>query len=132
MIMRTALALIAGGLFVLVGMSVAAAEEPAEAVSVTVPELAWQEQLGQQAFGRRCAECHGENGSGSDKGPPLIHRIYEPGHHGDISFFRAARFGVRAHHWPFGKMPPVPDITDEELQTIVQFVRAVQRANGIE
>jgi len=41
------------------------------------------------------------------------------------------RNGVRAHHWKFGSMPPVDGITDAEDGTIVAYVRALQRANGI-
>ncbi|HSM30420.1 MAG TPA: c-type cytochrome, partial [Woeseiaceae bacterium] len=64
--------------------------------------------------------------------PPLIHRIYEPNHHGDQSFYLAAKQGVRSHHWPFGDMPPVESITDAEVGQIVAYVRTLQRANGIE
>jgi len=63
--------------------------------------------------------------------PPLVHKIYEPNHHGDMAFLMAARNGVRAHHWKFGNMPPVEGITDAEVITIVAYVRALQRANGI-
>jgi len=45
----------------------------------------------------------------------------------------AARNGVRAHHWPFGNMPPVEQrLTDGELGAIVAYVRELQRANGID
>jgi hypothetical protein len=29
-------------------------------------------------------------------------------------------------------MPPLPHVTLEEVRTVVQYVRALQRANGIE
>ncbi|TYB81783.1 c-type cytochrome [Maritimibacter fusiformis] len=102
------------------------------------PEIAMPASLtgkaatGQRAFTAFCASCHGENGGGTDKGPPLIHRIYEPNHHGDAAFLLAAQNGVRAHHWQFGDMPPVEGVTRAEVETIVAFVRAVQRENGIE
>jgi len=60
-----------------------------------------------------------------------VHAIYEPGHHGDLAFKRAAMNGVRAHHWPFGNMPPVQGITRADIGAIVAYVRALQRANGI-
>ncbi|MCG6872961.1 MAG: cytochrome c [Gammaproteobacteria bacterium] len=82
-------------------------------------------------FQRRCAECHGLQANGTDHGPPLVHRIYEPGHHSDDSFYRAVREGVRQHHWPFGDMPPVAGVPDEEIARIVTWVRGLQRANGI-
>ncbi len=88
---------------------------------------------GQTLFSDNCAVCHGTAGVGSlGMGPPLIHRIYEPSHHGDMSFVLAAKRGVRAHHWRFGNMPPQPQISDQEIALITAYVRAVQRANGIQ
>lgn len=88
-------------------------------------------QDGMILFNRECAECHGENAAGTESGPPLVHRIYEPGHHGDAAFYVAARNGVRAHHWNFGNMPPRPDVTEPEMAAIVTYVRELQQANGI-
>ena len=100
--------------------------------SVAVPDLSLAAREGEALFNRSCASCHGRNAAGQDGiAPPLIHKIYEPGHHGDMSFHLAARNGVRAHHWPFGNMPPVEGITDPELDKIVLYVRELQRANGI-
>ena len=49
-----------------------------------------------------------------------------------MAFVLAARNGVRAHHWPFGNMPPVEQpLTDGELAAIIAYVRELQRANGI-
>jgi len=102
--------------------------------TINVPEtLSAPAYFGQIAFERACASCHGTNGAGgTGKGPPLIHPIYEPGHHGDTAFLRAAMAGVQAHHWNFGDMPPVEGITDETVALIVAYVRELQRANGIE
>jgi len=100
-------------------------------VDVRVPELSSHAASGQTAFQENCASCHGDNASGSDKGPPLIHNIYNPGHHGDRSFFMAVQRGVRAHHWPFGNMPPQPKVTERQVVEIVRFIREVQVANGI-
>lgn len=100
--------------------------------AVTVPPLTGETLAGANLFTRYCAVCHGAVGDGTDKGPPLIHRVYEPGHHSDVSFVIAVRQGVRAHHWRFGDMPPVDGVGDEEIARIIAFVRAVQRANGIE
>ncbi|MEH6527405.1 MAG: cytochrome c [Sneathiella sp.] len=100
--------------------------------AVEVPVLTARAQAGNKAFDTNCASCHGINAAGRDgKAPPLIHRIYEPNHHGDMSFVMAAKNGVRAHHWPFGNMPPVGGITKAEIENIITFVRELQRANGI-
>ncbi|MEC9454321.1 MAG: cytochrome c [Pseudomonadota bacterium] len=109
-----------------------AAPAIAEAVPVKLPELSPEAQTGGQLFIQNCARCHGMVGGGTNNGPPLIHKIYEPNHHGDFAFLRAARYGAKAHHWRFGNMPPQPQVTEAEVQTIITFVREVQRANGIE
>lgn len=88
-------------------------------------------QQGAQVFAAKCAVCHGAGGVGTDKGPPLIHKIYEPGHHDNGSFYRAVRQGVRAHHWQFGDMPPVAGVSDGEVERIIAYVRERQRAAGI-
>ena len=102
-------------------------------VEITLPDtLSPTAQMGQRAFNAVCADCHGENATGKlGFGPPLIHKIYEPSHHGDMAFVIAAARGVRAHHWRFGDMPAQPDVTPAEVKTIIAFVREVQRANGI-
>jgi hypothetical protein len=95
------------------------------------PEMTPKLNLGKLNYGFYCAACHGQTAGGSDKGPTFISRIYHPGHHGDQSFFVAPRRGVRAHHWPFGDMAPVPGVTDKQISLIIGYVRAVQKANGL-
>jgi mono/diheme cytochrome c family protein len=104
----------------------------AQQAGLVVPTLNPEQQAGAALFAENCATCHGDSASGSDRGPPLVHRIYEPSHHADIAFLMAARNGARAHHWQFGDMPPVEGVTDEDVAQIVAYVRALQRANGIE
>ncbi len=101
-------------------------------VEVSIPKLSADATRGEDAFNSYCSSCHGVNGAGKDGvAPPLIHKIYEPSHHGDIAFVNAARNAVRQHHWPFGNMPPIERVTDEELSLIIVYVREIQRANGI-
>ena len=102
-------------------------------VEVRLPDtLSAQAQIGQRGFQAMCAECHGENAAGRNgMAPPLVHRIYEPSHHADAAFLRAAQNGVRAHHWNFGNMPPVEGITRAEITAITAYVRELQRTNGI-
>lgn len=107
--------------------------EPAPTASdaIVVPILTTEQETGRILFDANCAACHGPNASGSGQGPPLVHRIYEPSHHGDMAFVLAARQGVRAHHWRFGNMPAVDSVTEDEVVQITAYVRALQRANGI-
>lgn len=102
-------------------------------VNVIVPEtLSANAEIGKVAFEAKCAVCHGVNAAGQDGvAPPLVHKIYEPSHHGDAAFLLAAKNGVRAHHWRFGNMPPVEGVTEGDVKMIVTYVRALQRANGI-
>ena len=100
---------------------------------VSLPDTFSQNaQIGKSAFEAKCSACHGINAAGQDGvAPPLVHKIYEPSHHGDESFQRAASAGVRAHHWSFGNMPPVEGITRGDVTMIIAYVRELQRANGI-
>jgi mono/diheme cytochrome c family protein len=100
---------------------------------VSVPDLTSAEQAGELAFNTYCAACHGKNAAGQEGvAPPLVNPIYKPSHHSDQSFLLAAENGARAHHWPYGDMPPVKGVTPDELKDIVAYVRALQRANGID
>ena len=100
---------------------------------VAVPTLSPTASEGEKIFNQNCAVCHGENAAGVDgAGPPLVHKIYEPSHHADMSFQLAVRQGVRQHHWRFGNMPAVPGVTETETSKIVLYVRELQRANGID
>lgn len=122
-----ALALGAG---IIISRLVSSGEE-GESASLKIPELSRLALSGRAAFDANCAKCHGANAAGSRKGPPLVHDIYNPGHHGDKAFLLAAKQGTRQHHWPFGDMPPQPQVSDRELTAIVRYVRELQEANGI-
>ena len=99
---------------------------------IKLPVLSQTAVKGEAAFNANCAVCHGKNATGTKNGPPLVHKIYEPSHHSDLSFQRATKFGVRAHHWPFGNMPPVAGVTEAEVERVIAYVRELQRANGIQ
>ena len=98
---------------------------------VVAPRVSGKAAIGKMSYDLRCAECHGTNGVGTEKGPPFLNRYYHPGHHGDAAFFRAVRQGVRAHHWNFGAMKPLPEVNDAQIANIVEYVRELQRANGL-
>lgn len=105
--------------------------KPSASVNVRVPQLSANAKAGKVAFDANCASCHGANAAGGNQGPPLIHKIYNPGHHADLAFVLAAKQGVRRHHWPFGDMPPQPQVTDDQISAIIRYVRELQAANGI-
>lgn len=86
---------------------------------------------GEGLFKANCLRCHGEGGTGTTQGPPLVHKIYEPNHHADVAFQRAAANGVRAHHWQFGDMPKIDGVTPQDVTEIIRYVRWLQRQAGI-
>ena len=95
------------------------------------PGLMPQPAQGQRLFAQRCAACHGLDLKGSDRGPPLLHPVYEPSHHSDAAFQAAVRYGSRAHHWKFGDMPPVSGLSADDVVHITAYVRQQQRKVGI-
>ncbi|CUJ38147.1 c-type cytochrome [Cognatishimia activa] len=101
-------------------------------VAIQMPRLEGNAVIGQRIFENACAACHGSNAVGVEgAGPPLIHVIYESSHHADESFQRAVATGVRSHHWQFGNMPPVEGLTRGDTEMVIQYIREIQRANGI-
>lgn len=90
------------------------------------------EHAGAEAwFAASCESCHGYRASGSQLGPPLVHHVYRPSHHADAAFQLAVIRGVRAHHWTFGDMPPVPDVSADEARAITAYLRWLQQQAGI-
>ncbi len=86
---------------------------------------------GEVVFANNCVACHGELGDGTANGPPLVHEIYEPGHHSDESFRRAIEEGVPQHHWDYGDMPAIPGLSDSEIEDVTAHVRELQREAGV-
>ncbi len=105
--------------------------ETAVTGALRVPELTPVAVEGKATFDAVCASCHGANATGTDKGPPLIHPVYNPGHHSDEAFYLATMRGTRQHHWRFGDMPAQPQVSREQVATIIRYVREMQQANGI-
>ena len=102
-----------------------------QTVEVSVPDLSDVARQGAELFTANCSECHGPTAGGSSQGPPLVDKIYEPGHHADFSFVRAVEVGSAQHHWSFGDMEPVPGLSPEDVNKIICYVRELQYANGI-
>lgn len=101
--------------------------KPAVGKGTLPPEL----QAGEAKFNANCSACHGQQGKGTQVGPPLVHKIYEPNHHGDAAFQRAAAVGVKAHHWEFGNMPKIDTVTTADVDEIIRYIRWQQQQAGI-
>ncbi len=100
-------------------------------VEVKPASLSQEGEEGAAYFKINCQACHGQNAAGTKLGPPLIHDIYNPGHHSDEAFYLAAATGVRQHHWLYGDMPPQPQVAREDVTKIIRYIRELQEANGI-
>lgn len=87
---------------------------------------------GERRYNRNCRPCHGALGTGTQAGPPLVHEIYEPSHHSDAAFRLAITRGVRAHHWSFGNMLPVPGLDSAAIAGVTAYVRWLQQKAGIQ
>jgi mono/diheme cytochrome c family protein len=118
--------------FILLALCVAcesqANKEPPPVASGAAPA---EFQSGEQKFAAHCAACHGVRAAGTSQGPPLVHKIYEPNHHADVAFQRAALNGVRAHHWDFGNMPKIDGVSPDDVDQIIKYIRWLQRQAGI-
>ena len=112
-------------------LSWTAEEDTGVTVQVTPAALSDEGRAGEALFEANCMECHGPSAAGTNLGPPLIHDIYNPGHHSDEAFYLAAANGVRAHHWPYGDMPAQSQVSRVEVGLIMRYVRELQEANGI-
>ena len=93
------------------------------------PELV---ELGTGLYQASCAECHGSDLRGTDKGPSHLSVVYQPSHHADAAFLLAVQRGTPAHHWQFGAMLPVEGLTPDDVAAIVAYVREQQRLEGFE
>jgi mono/diheme cytochrome c family protein len=87
---------------------------------------------GADLYAANCAECHGSDLRGTDKGPSHLSEVYVPGHHADGAFQVAVLAGSPQHHWRFGPMPPVEGLSESDVDAIVAFVRDRQRTEGFE
>jgi len=81
---------------------------------------------GEGIYGANCAQCHGGDLAGTDRGPSLLQPIYGPDQLSDAEFADAIRNGVDEPRLEFGPMPANGAITDAQIEAILAFVRAEQ------
>lgn len=100
-------------------------------MTIWVPELDAIARAGERIYAEHCRACHGDNASGSDRGPPLVHMIYGRVRLPDAGFVLASRRGAKSRYWSFGDMPATVGLTEGEALRILAYVRSVQAANGV-
>lgn len=120
--------LIAGALVAGLALLAMAACDGDNGPPLTAPDAV---RSGEEIFNTNCSSCHGVGATGTDAGPPLVHRIYEPGHHPDFSIRNAVNQGVTQHHWFFGNMPPVAGLSADDVEKVICYIREAQRDGGI-
>lgn len=86
---------------------------------------------GETLFRQTCAVCHGVDLQGTNQGPPFLDRLYHPNHHSDAAFRLAVQRGVIAHHWPFGNMPKIEGLSEQQVEAIIAYVRDQQQQAGL-
>jgi mono/diheme cytochrome c family protein len=99
---------------------------------ISTQQVSAEFRQGQDLYATHCAKCHGIDTRGTDKGPTFLTKIYAPYLHADIAFLLAVERGVRAHHWRFGDMPKIQGVSREDIRTIVEYIRWLQREAGID
>ena len=84
----------------------------------------------QAIYGANCAQCHGGDLAGTDRGPSLFEPISGPAQLTDDEFADVVRNGVDEERWEFGPMPGNGAITDEQIDAILTYVRERQAGDS--
>jgi mono/diheme cytochrome c family protein len=130
--MKSSQILLVSALLVVLGTTQACSQNSGEpAANGTVASAPVELRDGEQKFNANCSRCHGMGGAGTPQGPPFLHKVYEPNHHGDAAFHQAAAKGVKAHHWQFGDMPKIDAVSPDDVDQIVKYMRWIQKEAGI-
>lgn len=90
-----------------------------------------QMERGRLAFERECASCHGSTGGGTENGPNLIAARYGPSEMADALIRGAVLNGVPQRSAAHPGMPALPQLRPQELDSVLRFLREIQRANDI-
>jgi len=83
---------------------------------------------GERLFRDRCANCHGRGGTGTlaysgDSYIDLTDDAWKEGG-SEVAIGNVIRHGV------FGAMPPNPQLTDQEVKELTQYVLSLQAGSG--
>jgi len=123
------------GTFVTVTLSAcSSSNEREDSIDVVTPPANFigNEMRGRSLYAEYCSLCHGTIKKGksaeTSRGPSLISSMYKSDHHSDMHFYKAVQFGTYQHHWHFGNMPAVKDITPQQTAHIISFIRVKQSA----
>jgi mono/diheme cytochrome c family protein len=86
--------------------------------------------VGRVLYQVNCSACHGVDGLGTASGPALIDPSKGPDQTPDSAFVIAVTEGVDKDG-AFTAMAPVEGLSHGDIQQITNYVRELQRGNGI-
>ena len=78
-----------------------------------------------------CQQCHGNKLQGNELGPPLLFELYKKGTHNKRRLHKSISLGSKKNHWPFGDMPAYPNLTVQEVDSLIDYIRDSIKANKI-
>jgi mono/diheme cytochrome c family protein len=85
-------------------------------------------ERGERTFAANCAQCHGGDLTGTERGPSLLLEVYGPDELTDADIADAIRNGAEQRLFEFGPMAGNGALADEQIDEIIAFVRAEQSA----
>lgn len=78
-----------------------------------------------------CSVCHGVQLRGTSLGPSLLEPAYAPDVLDDDAIVIAITQGVEQRLWEFGPMPAAQGLSTDEIDAIIDYMRAEQAARGL-
>lgn len=84
---------------------------------------------GSGLYEANCSACHGDDLAGTSRGPSLLDDRYRPDQLSDAEIRSAIRNGVEPSGDEFDAMPGNAVLRDAQVNEIIAFVRAEQRAD---
>ena len=78
-----------------------------------------------------CQQCHGKKLEGTLTGPPLVYNLYKKGSHHKRRLNKSIKYGTKQNHWEFGEMPAYPDLSDEQIDLLIDYIRDSIKLNKV-
>ncbi len=85
-------------------------------------------ERGERIYAANCAQCHGADLAGTDRGPSLLSPVYGPDQVSDAAMADVIRNGAEQRLFEFGPMAGNGALSDEQIDSIIVYVRSQQGA----
>lgn len=83
-------------------------------------------ERGERIYAANCAQCHGADLTGNERGPSLLLEVYGSDELADADIADAIRNGAEQRLFEFGPMAGNGALSDQQIDAVVAFVRAEQ------